>query len=387
MHLDSLMFQLVAIMIGAGVLGTLFLYVRQPILLAYIAVGILIGPSGLQLISESKNVEDIGHLGVVLLLFILGLNLQPKKLLGLFKKTALVTLGTSLVFAATALVFARLIGLNWVESCVFGAALMFSSTVISLKLIPTTTLHQRHAGEMMTSVLLLQDILAILVILFISGDGGQTAYVAFAFLLAKFALVTVAAFAGFRLVLFKLFLKFDVIQEYTFVATLAWCLLWAAVSQWLGLSYEIGAFVAGLSIASSRVALAISEHLKPLREFFLILFFFSVGAKFDLNLDPYLLAWGAAFGVVILLVKIFVFRQCFIWAGERVPIANELGFRLGQGSEFSILVAFAALYAGLISEQAAMVLQTTTLVTFVLSTYWVVRRFPTPISGGALRRD
>lgn len=383
MILDSLIFQLSLIIISAAVLGTLFLYARQPIIIAYIAAGVSIGPSGFGLITQTDQIEQISHFGIILLLFLIGLNLQPGKLLRLFKKTSPLTIATSIIFALTGCVFALLMSLDFNNALIFGAAMMFSSTVIGLKLIPTTTLHHKRKGEIMTSILLIQDILAILVILFISGDQNSSTLLVFSILLFKFVALWLLAFYGVKYIMTPLLMKFDVVQEYTFLATLAWCLLWAEGAQLLGLSYELGAFIAGLSIASCQVALVIAEHLKPLREFFLILFFFAVGAKLDLNIELNLLLAAIAFGVLIVPLKALVFQNAFKWTGESPELSRELGVRLSQSSEFSLLVAFSALSMGLLTNDTAMVLQIATITSFVISTYWVVMKYPTTITSDA----
>jgi len=387
MNLDSIIFELTVIILGAGVLGTLFLYARQPIIVAYIAVGLAVGPNGFGLIQRTDHIEQISHFGVILLLFLIGLSLQPGNLLKLFRKTSVLTFGTSLFFGMVSLPFALLLGFGLHSAVLFGAAMMFSSTVVGLKLIPTTALHHKRTGEVMTSVLLLQDMLAVLVILFVTGEKSEHVLLTFGMLAGKFALLCLLAFAGVRLIMVRLLTRFDVIQEYTFLATLAWCLLWAEAAHKAGLSYEMGAFVAGLSIASCQVALLIAEHLKPLREFFLILFFFAVGAKLNLRLDPRLLLSAAAFGAVLVPLKARAFRFAFRRSGEPPALHRELSIRLAQSSEFSILVAFSALSAGVLSREGAMVIQVATIVTFIVSTYWVVLKLPTPISGSPARRQ
>ncbi len=388
MNLDSIVFELSVIVVGAAVLSTIFLYAKQPIIIAYIAIGIAVGPSGLALIRKTDHIEQISHFGIILLLFLIGLNLQPAKLVKLFRKTALLTFGTSMLFGGVSLLFALLLGFDRHSSLLYGAAMMFSSTVVGLKLIPTTTLHHKRTGEIMTSVLLLQDILAILVILFITGEKSDHVLMTFAILVGKFTLLCLISFMGVRFMMIPLLKKFDVVQEYTFLATLAWCLLWAETAHTLGLSYELGAFVAGLSIASCEVASDIAEHLKPLREFFLILFFFAVGAKLNLRLEPRLLLSAIIFGAILVPLKAWVFRLAFRKSGEASELYGELAVRLAQSSEFSLLVAFSALSIGVLSDEGAMVIQVTTIVTFIVSTYWVVRKYPTPISESAeLRRD
>ncbi|MDO6705849.1 cation:proton antiporter [Photobacterium sp. 1_MG-2023] len=385
-ELQTMIFELGIIVVSSAILGTLFLYARQPIILAYIAAGILLGPSGFGLLNDNDRIIQFGQFGVILLLFLLGLNLQPFKLISLFQESALITLGTCCLFFLVTLGFCWAIRLSLTDALVAAAALMFSSTVIGLKLIPTTTLHHQRLGEVMTSVLLIQDMLAIIVILFLNVRSPDAMLSAFGLILLKLALLCLLAYLGVRYLILPLFRRFDVIQEYTIVAALAWCLLWAEAAHLAGLSYEIGAFVAGLSIAISRVSQAISLHLKPLREFFLILFFFAVGAKMDFNQGDMMLIWGCLFGVILIGVKAVGFAFALKLAREKAT--RELAARLSQASEFSLLLAYAALTAGLISDQGMLFIQAATLTTFIVSTYWVVSRFPTPISSAKnLRKD
>ena len=376
----EILFELAVIMVGAAVLGTLFLFLRQPIVIAYIGIGFALGPGGLGLIKETTHLEQIAHVGVILLLFLIGLNLQPQKLLAIFQKTALLTMLTSLLFALVATGFSLLLQFSLSASLLIGAAMMFSSTVVGLKLVPTTTLHHKRTGEVMTGVLLLQDLLAIMLILLLSGGGSEHPIMEFSLLLLKFTALAIALFLGVRGIMLPLLTRFDVVQEYTFVATLGWCLLGAEAGHILGLSYDIGAFTAGISIASSPVARAIAEHLKPLREFFLILFFFAIGARLNLQIDPLLLTAAVIFGIVLVPFKAIIFRKAFEWSGENPSASKELSVRLSQASEFSLLVILAATNGGWLHEQQGMMIQITTLITFIFSTYWTVLRYPTPIS-------
>jgi Kef-type K+ transport system membrane component KefB len=388
MNPDSIIFELGVIIFGASILGTLFLYAKQPILIAYIAVGFVIGPNGFAIIKDIDRIENIAHLGVILLLFLVGLHLQPLKLLHLFRKTIFLALGTSLIFGGVSFAFALLLQFDTYSALLFGAAMMFSSTVVSLKLVPTTTLHHKRTGEIMTGVLLIQDMLAILVILFVTGKKSEYVIMTFGLLAIKLLALTFLAFMGVRYIILPLFRKFDVIQEYTFVTTLGWCLFWSEVAYLLGLSYEIGAFVAGLSIASCSVALVIAEHLKPLREFFLILFFFGVGAGLNFRIDLWLILAAVFFGVILVLLKAAVFNFAFKKSKESAKLSRELSVRLSQSSEFSLLVVFAALSIGILSADQAMVVQIATIITFIVSTYWTVLRYPTPISiTKVLRKD
>lgn len=380
MEFQNIIFEFVLIFAGAAIFATIFLYLKQPVILAYIGFGIAVGPWGLALIKQPEHIEQLSHIGVILLLYLLGINLKPDRLFHLFSKTAMVTLLTSLVFLVVTALAAIAFGFGLIESIVIGAALMFSSTIISLKLIPTTALHHKHTGEMMTSVLLMQDIIAILLIVMLTGGQGENVTVTIAMLFIKLVVLAVAAYALVRYVIDNLFLRFDIIPEYTFLLSLGWGMLGAGVAGAIGLSYELGAFIAGVAFASSPVSMVMAEHLKPLRDFFLILFFFSIGAQFDFLVTQQVLLAGTLMSVMIVVLKPLVFKQGFQMIGESKEFSTELGARLGQGSEFSLLVSYSALAIGLIDLRASYLIQMVVIITFVLSTYWVVYRYRTPIS-------
>jgi len=384
--MDNIIFELVLIFAGAAVLATLFLYLKQPIILAYIFLGVAIGPSGLQLIDNPHRIEQLSHIGIILLLFLIGLNLRPDRMVGLFGKVSALTLVTSLIFMSLTMLTAWLLGFPLMHCLIIGAALMFSSTIIGLKLIPTTTLHHKHRGEMMVSVLLLQDILAIIVILLISGGQENNIPLTLSLLFLKLILLTVASFYVVKYVITALYIKFDTISEHTFLMSLGWGLMVAGTAEYIGLSFEMGAFVAGVSIATLPIALVIAEELKPLRDFFLILFFFSIGAQFDLKVMMDVILPGAVIALVIILVKPLIYRRAFNIAGEKDYVSAELGIRLGQASEFSLLVAYSALMSNVIDQRSTYLIQTVVILTFVVSTYWIINKYPTPIATEASRR-
>ncbi len=365
---------------GAAVLATAFLYLKQPIILAYIALGVVAGPLGFGFIQQPEHIEKLSHIGVILLLYLLGMNLKPDRLYHLFSKTAVVTLFTSLVFLAVISSAALLFNFSLLESIIIGAALMFSSTIVSLKLIPTTALHHKHTGEMMISVLLMQDVIAIILILLLTGGQSDNVGMAIVVLFIKLIILIIVAYVLVKYVVNNLFLRFDIIKEYTFLLALGWGMLGAGTAKAVGLSYEMGAFVAGVVFASSPVAMAVAENLKPLRDFFLVLFFFSIGAQFNYLVTQDVLLAGLVIAILIVAIKPFVFKQGFLLIGENKQLSMELGVRLGQGSEFSLLLVYSALAAGLIDTRASYLVQMVVIFSFIFSTYWVVYRYPTPIS-------
>jgi len=245
MEFNNILFELVLIYAGAAVLATLFIFIKQPVILSYLILGMIIGPFGTKLISDAEHIKQIGHFGVILLLFLVGLNLHPNKLYMLFRKTSILTIATCSIFAFSITVTAFAFQIPLQDSIIIGIALMFSSTVIGLKLIPTTALHNRHIGEMMISVLLFQDIVAISIMLIFLKNPEISLIRTFPILILKGVFFSLGAFFFVKYVLLWLFKKFDTVQEYIFLLSIGWCLGMAKGAEALGLSYEIGAFIAG----------------------------------------------------------------------------------------------------------------------------------------------
>ncbi|MDE1461070.1 cation:proton antiporter [Spartinivicinus poritis] len=384
----SLVFSFFLIFTGAAALASIALYTRQPLLVAYIVLGAILGPYGLKLVSDTKLLSDISHIGIIFLLFLLGLDMQPGHLAHMLKKTALIGLVSSLAFAASGYVIALAFGFTQQECLIIGAAMMFSSTIIGIKLLPTTVLHHKHTGELVVSILLLQDLVAIVVLLFLYGGEKEASGSALLLTLLALPALVILAFVLVKYVLLRLMQKFDRFHEYLFLLALGWCLGLAELANLLGLSAEIGAFIAGVSVATSPIALYIATSLKPLRDFFLILFFFSVGASFNLGLLADVIVPACLLSLFALTLKPAIFRSLMQYLKEKKSTAWEVGFRLGQVSEFSILIAYIAANSGLIGTKASHVIQATAIITFLLSSYIVVFNFKSPIAvSDRLRRD
>ena len=389
MHEDSLIFSIFLIFTGAALFAALALFARQSLLVAYIALGGVVGPAGFGLVKDPSVIQQIGHIGIIFLLFLLGLNLQPTQLMRMLREAVVVTAASSAAYGAIGALIGLATGFTLFESLIIGSVMMFSSTIIGLKLLPTTALHHRHVGQVMISILLLQDILAIIILLALEGfsrpdmQWGQI----ITFTIAVPLLVLVAILFE-RYLLLWLMRRFDTIQEYVFLTSIGWCLGMAQLAQTLGLSYEIGAFIAGVSLANSPIALFIAESFKPLRDFFLVMFFFSLGASFDIRILPDVFLPAVFLAAVILLVKPVIFARLLISSGESGSLAREIGVRLGQVSEFSLMIAILALNAGAIGPRASYLIQTTTLITFIVSSYLIMLRYPTPIAvSERLRKD
>ncbi len=390
MHNGSVFYIIFLIFAGAAFLSTLVLYTKQSLLVAYILLGAILGPWGLQLVPNITMVQQIGDIGIVFLLFLLGLHLQPQNLIHMLKEVTWIAVISSVFFAVIAYFIGRCFGLTVTESWVLGASMMFSSTIIGLKLLPTTILHHQHTGEVMISVLLMQDVIAIIILILINGakEGGALSFNDLLLVGIALPALCLFAFVFERYILIKLLARFDRTQEYVFLLSIGWCLGLSVLAQKLGLSEDIGAFVAGVALASSPISLFIADSLKPLRDFFLVMFFFSIGATFNFGYAAQVVIPAVILSALILITKPLLFYVLFARAGEKKNVAKEVGIRLGQGSEFSLLVASIGLSTKLISDVASNLIQATTILTFIVSSYFVVLKYPTPIAfSDKMRKD
>lgn len=390
MHDGSVFYTIFLIFAGAAFFSTLVLYTKQSLLVAYILLGAALGPWGLKMVPDVTTVQQVGDIGIVFLLFLLGLHLQPQNLVHMLKKVTWIAIISSVLFAAIAYYIGIWFGLTQAEAWVLGGSMMFSSTIIGLKLLPTTILHHQHTGEVMISVLLMQDVIAIVLLILINGAHQGGGLSLDDLLLVGIALPALCLFAFLceRYVLIKLLARFDRTQEYVFLLSIGWCLGLSVLAQKLGLSEDIGAFVAGVALASSPISLFIAESLKPLRDFFLVMFFFSIGATFNFSFAAQVIIPALILSGLILIIKPLLFYVLLVRWGEKKDVAKEVGVRLGQGSEFSLLVASIALNTQLISEVASNLIQATTILTFIVSSYYVVLKYPTPIAlSEKMRKD
>jgi len=392
-HQDSVVFTMFLIFFGAAILATLALYARQAILVSYIALGVLLGPMVLDWIDNAHLVEQISDIGIMFLLFLLGMNLPPQKLKQLIRETTLVTLSSALLLLLVGFAVAFSFGFTCFESMVIGVAMTFSSTIIGLKLLPTTVLHHLRTGEVMTSILLLQDVLAIAVLIMLEMTHATVAGESMSLLTLLLPLLWLPslfflAYGVERLILQQLMKRFDQFQEYMFLLAIGWCLAMAQLAETVGLSYEIGAFIAGVALAHHPISIFLAERLKPLRDFFLIIFFFSIGAGFTLeNIGPVVLP-ALLLAVIALYLKPWLFLQLLKYSGEDKQRAKEVGVRLGQMSEFSLLIAILAMKLSIIGSHASDLIQLATVITLMVSPYIIMTRYPSPMAmSDKLRRD
>ena len=385
--MENAFFSIAAIIMVSALSACIGIISRQPIVVAYIAAGVILGPWGLSIVKNVELINDISHIGVVLLLFLAGIVLHPQRLLRLFRSTVLITTAAGLAFSIIMSLLLFCFRFSVVESVVAGVALLFSSTILVVKLLPTVTLHQQRMGSLCIAILVAQDLLAIGFLLLINGKQPES-WLFGALLLLR----GVAAIAGVMLleqfVMRPLMKRIEYYHEVMLLTTLGWCFGIAVAADYLGFSHEIGAFIAGLALARSPIAYFLSEGLKFFRDFFLVLFFFTLGAQINLPIVRDIWPVALAGGILLLAVKPILYRWLFIQSGESARFSTEIGVRLGQSSEFSLIVAVMAAQQGIIGGKTSQFIQLTTILTMVVSSYLTVAFFPSPLSPeGKLKQD
>jgi len=276
---ETVFIEISLIIIACAILSWVALLLRQPIIIAYLAGGLLFGSSGLGLIHDTTLLNGISDLGITLLLFLAGIVLHPRRLNELFRQTILLTLINSFVAILICGGFSMLWGFSPADSLLIGLPLIFSSTILVLKLIPTTALHHKRMGAYCIAILIAQDIIAIALLILIGSRGGTAA--TWILLPIKGILLIAAAFAFEQIILRRIMARCDRFHETLQLLAFAWCLVLALLAKHIGLSHEIGAFIAGIALARSPFAFFLSEQLKPFRDFFLVFFFFVLGTQFE----------------------------------------------------------------------------------------------------------
>lgn len=392
MHESSALLIPFLIFTGAAVVATVALFARQAMLVAYIVLGLLMGPAVFGVLDGVDEAMQVAsNIGIVFLLFLLGLDLSPVKLIKVVRSIATPTVVSCLLFALPGAAFGYMLGVDTLSSVVLATTTMFSSTIIGLKLLPTTVLHHKPTGEIIIGVLLLQDLIAIVVLVglrLVTNQGIDLDMPMPGVKLLSLPLMIALAYLLQKHVLMKLLMRFDKIKEYVFLVVLGWCFGIAQMTAWLGLSYEIGAFLAGVLIATNPIAIYVADSLKPLRDFFLVIFFFALGSSIHLDFLQEVLLPAAALAGILLVLKPLVFQWLLTKSGEEKERSKEVGIRLGQGSEFSLLIIILAFQLGAVDNWVFHFVQVTMLITFIVSPYLIVAKYPTPIAiSDDLRRD
>tara|TARA_B100000989_G_scaffold298413_1_gene287611 strand:+ start:606 stop:1742 length:1137 start_codon:yes stop_codon:yes gene_type:complete len=354
-----------------------FRYLRIPVILGYIVVGVLLGPHAVGLIADGQNIRDIAEFGVVFLLFTIGLELSFKRLTTL--KNVLISYG-GLQISATVIITQVIgiwLGLTLIEAMIVGFVVAMSSTAIVTKqLVDQDELHTPH-GTNALAILLLQD-LAVVPCLILIPSLGQAALSSTIMLSVLFALAKGVIAIAFILLLGKRLLRplFHHIaaaqsSEIFTLATLLVALSFAWVTDYMGLSLALGAFLAGITLAETEFRHQISAEVRPFRDVLLGLFFITIGIQFDLQALSITWQWILILVVALVIGKTLLISALGIILKNGLITSTRTGLVLAQGGEFGFVILILALDYELIPQDYGQVILSSLLVSMMLSPVFI----------------
>ena len=366
----SLFMQLSAVLAVAAAVSIVMRLFKQPLVVGYILTGVLVGPAALDLIHNREAFDSFSELGIILLLFIVGLGLNIGIIRATGKPVAVVFLTNIAVMVLLGFGAAKLLGMTAVESLIAGLGLLFSSTIVIVKSLVDKREQHRLYGQIAVGVILLEDVLATFALLFVAtAKTGGTSPGEIGALLVKggglgLLLIIVGGYIMPHVTRF-----FARSQEMLFGFALAWAFGIASLFHLAGFSAEVGALMAGVSLASLAYASEISTRLKPLRDFFLLLFFVTLGEKLDFgNIQSALIP-----ALIFSAIAIFIKPVSVQMGMGLMRFTKQTGFKtaihLSNISEFSVILVVLAHKNGLVRPELIDILTLTTLLTIAVSTY------------------
>jgi len=361
------------IVLIATFFGIIFRHLKQPTILAYIFTGIVLGSSVLNVLQFNEFITVFSELGIAFLLFLVGLNLDLRVLREIGKPSILVGAGQIIFTSFLGFIISNFMGFGLLEAIYIAIALSFSSTIIIVKLLGDKKELNSLYGKISIGVLLLQDFIAILVLLFISslGEGTSISQIAIDFIVKGLAFFAVSFFVA-KFLLTKMFDKSAESQELLFLSAISWCMLLTVFSKFLGLSFEIGAFVAGVSLASIPYSFEVSGKIKYLRDFFLVLFFVSLGSTIVVTSFNQVLVQALILSALVLIGNPLIVMVLMQFLGYRSKTSFLVGLTIAQISEFSLIVIALGLKVGHISSEIVSVITLTAVITITISTYYII---------------
>ncbi|CAN5438980.1 cation:proton antiporter [soil metagenome] len=360
--------------IVVAVLVSLFMrIIRQPLIIGHILTGLLVGPSLLHLIKSPETIQVFSDFGIALLLLVVGLGLNPRIIKEVGKIAGVIALGKIGLTSLFGFAAARVFGYSLVTSMLIGVSLSFSSTIIILKLLSDKKEQSRLYGKISIGFLLVEDLVAtiLLVAVSASGSGGVT-FSDFASLILKctglvFAIVLVRVLLINRMG--KLIARS---QEFLFLFAIGWALGIAALFQAAGFSLEIGALIAGVTLASLPYAQEIASRLKILRDFFIVLFFIGLGSHLQLHNAGEVIPKALLLSLIVMFGNPLIVMTIMGLSGYTKKTSFKTGLLGTQVSEFSLILLLLANKLGHISQEVLSLMTVVGLVTIAVSTYLIL---------------
>lgn len=363
--------QLSLVIVVAAIIAYIVRLFKQPMLIGYILAGMVVGPSLLHVIDDKHAFETFSEIGIALLLFIIGLELSVAVIRRLGKAVFLTAGALLLTVGTLGFLLSVTFGFLPVEALLIGLAMFFSSTIIIAKVLSDKKEISRLNGQIAIGIILLDDIVATFALLFVAAAGSDTALgpLDIGFLLLKGgAVVAVLSFLSIK-VLPRVAKSVAKSQELLFLFALAWGFGVATAVNYAGFSIEIGALFAGVALAHLPYASQIGARLKPLRDFFVILFFISLGESLQLSNLGNVILPALVFSVIVLTLKPLIVMTSLGILGYTRRTSFKTGVNLSQISEFSIILIVLAASTGLIRGDIAAIVTLVALITIIASTY------------------
>jgi Kef-type K+ transport system membrane component KefB len=349
---------------------------KQPLLLAYIIAGILIGPKiGLGLIENSNDIETISHFGLILLLFLIGLEIDAKKLKAAGRSLLISGFSQFPITALISIGFFILLGYTFengkYDLLYLAACCGLSSTAIVVKLLYSKFELDTLAGRITLGILVFQDIWAIM-LLGIQPNLANPDTINILLSFGKGAILVVVSMLVSKYILPRFFSSIAKISELVLVSSLAWCFLICGAAAYLNLSMEMGALIAGVAISTFPYNLDVIAKVVNIRDFFVTLFFVSLGMQIPNPLDNISMLLIAAIISVFLIISRFLSVFPVLYSlknGLRVSLLTSIN--LAQISEFSLVIASLGVVAGHISQDTMSVIIFVFVLTSIISTYMI----------------
>lgn len=371
--MHTIFLELSAILLIATAVAGIMQLIRQPMIIGHIITGLLVGPYVFNLIHTNETIETFSQLGIVLLIFIIGLSLNPR-IIKEVGKTAVVTgIGQVIVTSLLGYSVSRLLSFAHIPSIYIGIAISFSSTIIILKLLSDKKELGRLYGRVAIGFLLVQDIIAMTILIGTTSlsQGSDLSALAVASLL-KGSLLLLALYLVSAFILPRLVHFFAHSQEFLFIFSLSWGLGVAALFQLAGFSIEIGALFAGVALANSPFAYEISSRMRPLRDFFIVLFFILLGADMKLDNLIHLVGPAIALSAIILIGNPLVAMTLMGLLGYNKKTSFKAAMTVTQVSEFSLILVVLGSRVGHLSEEMVSLVTSVALITIAASTYYIL---------------
>jgi len=371
--MELIFIQLAIILFTAFIVSYIVKLFRQPLIVGYIIAGIVISPFIIKFGASQEIINIFSKLGIAFLLFIVGLHLNPKGIKRIGGLSLALGIGQMVaIFIIGYFVSYIFLGFGVVSCLYIGIALMFSSTIIITKLLSDKGDLDSLHGKISIGVLIVQDLVAVAVLMFISSMHGDASLVSFAIknvFLGILILFVLFLFGSFILPKFTTIIAKS--QELLFLFSLCWCFLIAGLFNLIGFTIEIGALVAGVVLSISPYSTEISSKIRPLRDFFLIIFFIILGLNIQFSEIKSILFNAVVLSLLVLIFKPLSFMSLMALFGHTKKNNFLVGTTLAQISEFSLIILTLGLSLGHISKEVLSTLTLTGLITITFSAYFI----------------